>query len=111
MPHRRGGTHMGNRGNVPINYSQNIPHQMPPRPNTMMNGPQPVVSYSNAPPPSYQIPPPQGSMKRPAPPPVNPPHQAIMPPPKRVRYETPSPANGYPTPYQQLPPQQQSLVC
>ena len=99
-----------------MNYAPNIPNQMPPRPGPLMNGPpavpQPVVQYSNAPPPSYPMPPPQVPMKRAAPPAVNPVQQPVMPPPKRVRYDAPVASNGYsqPASYQQLAPQPQPLV-
>lgn len=79
---------------------------VPPRGNTIMNGPPPV-QYSTAPPSTYVAPPPiitqQMPIKRSAPP-VGPPVMQ----PKRIRYEPPVPANSFTSYQQQPPPPQQS---
>lgn len=97
------------RGNVMNRGGPNLPHRgggapMPSRGNSMLGGPPPLVQYSSAPPSSYAVPPPnmgsQIPVKRGGPPMGVPPVMQ----PKRIRYDSPLPANGYHGQYQQQQP-------
>lgn len=102
---------VANRGNVMNRGGPNLHPRgggapMPGRGNTMLGGPPPPVPYSSAPPSSYAVPPPviasQIPVKRGGPPMGVPPVMQ----PKRIRYDSPLPANGYGQYPQQPPPQQ-----